>query len=140
MDDEIWGLVPRSCHHQQHLTQAKSNACHIWFDDTSQCKAVGHMSPAWDALGLLEDALGSLAPAGGLGPEASHPSKLELRRLAASFAGLAAAKLPGSCTPIRARRECGDSSAMIMRALFGRSRIHWTVLACRLKADLQHRP
>ena len=95
---------------------------------------MGHLSPAWDALGLLEDAVGSLAPAG----ELSQPSKLELRRLAGSFAGLAAAKLPESYDTNRARREYSDLPADVMCTVPGASKIQWPLLACKLTTNLGH--
>lgn len=110
-----------------------SIACHLNIF-ASQGKDGGHLSPAWDALGLLEDVLGSLAPAG----ELSQPSKLELRRLAGSFAGLAAAKLPESCDASRARHEYSDSPADVMCTIPGASKIHWPMLACKPTTDLGH--
>ena len=110
-----------------------SIACHLNIF-ASQGKGGGHLSPAWDALGLLEDVLGSMAPAG----ELSQPSKLELRRLAGSFAGLAAAKVPESCNASRAQRKSSALPASVMCTIPGASRIHWLLLACKPTTDPGH--
>ena len=110
-----------------------SIACHLNIF-ASQGQDGGHLSPAWDALGLLEDVLGSLAPAG----ELSQPSKLELRRLAGSFAGLAAAKLPESCDASIAQCKSSALPADIMCTIPGAFKIQWPLLACKLTTDLGH--